>query len=158
MDIVSPLPTGVAGEPYEVALAHVGRSKSCAWSLSAGALPGGLSFDISGHLSGTPYTPGNARFTVQAKEIGVSNPQTATATFTMVIEPAALEVTTTSLPSAQVGVAYSETLEAYGGTPPYRWSASGLPAGLTCSGSGEITGTPTAAGTDSVVLTVTDSA
>jgi mannan endo-1,4-beta-mannosidase len=53
-----------------------------------------------------------------------------------------------SLPSARAGAAYSHTLQAAGGSSPYSWSiASGsLPAGLTLSSSGVISGTPSAAG------------
>src|SRR5580704_1570739 len=60
--------------------------------------------------------------------------------------PAALSISTSSLPTGQTGVAYSAVLAATGGTPPYMWSlASGtLPAGLTLNAStGAITGTPT---------------
>ena len=58
-----------------------------------------------------------------------------------------LEITTSSLPNGTVGQAYSATLNATGGTPPYTWSLTGspLPAGLSLSASsGAITGTPTA--------------
>lgn len=69
-----------------------------------------------------------------------------------------LTITTTSLPAATSGTAYSTTLAASGGVPPYTWSAAPLPAGLTITAStGVISGTPTTAGVTSVVLTVTDS-
>src|SRR5262249_12498648 len=61
-----------------------------------------------------------------------------------------LTITTTALPGGVVGAAYSATLAASGGTPPYTWAiASGaLPAGLTLApSSGVISGTPTASGT-----------
>ena len=69
-------------------------------------------------------------------------------------------VTTSSLPNGTVGVAYSQTLAATGGTTPYTWTiASGtLPAGLTLSSGGVISGTPTTAGgPTSVTFQVTDS-
>ncbi|WP_020387053.1 M4 family metallopeptidase [Kribbella catacumbae] len=51
------------------------------------------------------------------------------------------------------------TLSATGGTAPYTWSASGLPAGITIgSSTGTISGTPTAAGTYNVTATATASA
>ncbi|MGA8730703.1 MAG: Ig domain-containing protein, partial [Terracidiphilus sp.] len=59
-----------------------------------------------------------------------------------------LSITTTSLPSGQVGTAYSATLAATGGTSPYAWSLTSgtLPAGLTLNAAtGAISGTPTAA-------------
>jgi hypothetical protein len=82
---------------------------------------------------------------------------TASATLSLLIQPAPLEVTTTSLPPGQVGVPYSATLAASGGVPPYTWTASGLEAGLSLSGD-VISGTPTVAELDSVVVTVTDQA
>jgi len=50
------------------------------------------------------------------------------------------------------------TMTATGGTSPYTWSATGLPAGLALDpGTGEVSGTPTATGVSSVTVTVTDS-
>lgn len=72
---------------------------------------------------------------------------------------AAPGITTTSLPAGRVGTAYAAPLAATGGTGARTWSvASGsLPAGLGLSGS-QITGTPTAAGTATFSLKVTDAA
>jgi Putative Ig domain len=71
-----------------------------------------------------------------------------------------LAVTTVSLPGATVGEAYSQALAASGGTSPYTWSVQGgsLPSGLALSNSGTISGTPTAAGTYSFTVRVTDAA
>ena len=58
----------------------------------------------------------------------------------------ALTITTASLAEATRGTAYSQTLGASGGTPPYTWTilAGGLPAGLALDGdTGEISGAPT---------------
>jgi hypothetical protein len=50
------------------------------------------------------------------------------------------------------------TVQATGGTPPYTWSATSLPPGLTlASSTGTVTGTPTQPGTFQTVFTVTDS-
>ncbi|HET6169057.1 MAG TPA: Ig domain-containing protein, partial [Terracidiphilus sp.] len=75
--------------------------------------------------------------------------------------PPALVITTASLTDGQVGVAYTATLAASGGTAPYTWSvASGtLPAGIALNdATGAISGTPTAKA-DAALLTfaVTDS-
>src|SRR6202021_1937536 len=62
--------------------------------------------------------------------------------------PAALTISTSSLPAGQTGVAYNAVLAATGGTPPYMWTlASGtFPAGLMLNAAtGAITGTPTQA-------------
>src|SRR5262245_31272951 len=69
-----------------------------------------------------------------------------------------LTITTTALPAGTLGFAYSATLAATGGPPPYTWSiASGaLPAGLTLAAStGVISGTPTATGTSNFTVRVT---
>jgi hypothetical protein len=70
-----------------------------------------------------------------------------------------VSITNSSLPTATVGVAYSATLTATGATVPYAWTlASGtLPAGLTLSLAGGISGTPTTAGTSNFTVRVTDS-
>jgi Zn-dependent metalloprotease len=60
--------------------------------------------------------------------------------------------------SGTVGTAVSLQLSASGGTPPLHWTATGLPAGLSVSDSGLISGTPTTAGTSSVTVTARDSA
>src|SRR5271170_6222238 len=50
------------------------------------------------------------------------------------------------------------TLTASGGAgPPYTFSATGLPNGITISPSGTISGTPTVSGTFSYTVTITDS-
>jgi hypothetical protein len=73
--------------------------------------------------------------------------------------PCSLAIITYSLKAGQVGVFYSDTLEAECGVPPYRWSISNsLPSGLSLdSSTGEISGTPTSAGTDTFTVMVTDS-
>ncbi|MDQ3402381.1 MAG: S8 family serine peptidase [Actinomycetota bacterium] len=59
--------------------------------------------------------------------------------------------------SSTVGTAVNLTNRASGGTSPYGWSATGLPAGLSISAStGTITGTPTSAGTSTVTITARD--
>jgi carboxypeptidase T len=55
-----------------------------------------------------------------------------------------------------VGTPVTLNNSASGGAPPYTWSASGLPAGLTInSATGQVTGTPTTAGVSSASITAT---
>jgi hypothetical protein len=58
--------------------------------------------------------------------------------------------------TGQVGVAETLQVTASGGATPMTWTATGLPTGLTISTAGLISGTPSAAGTFSVVVRVTD--
>ncbi|SFQ97147.1 Serine protease, subtilisin family [Lentzea waywayandensis] len=73
-------------------------------------------------------------------------------------QPGDPSVTNPGTQTSTVGTAASLQLSASGGTAPYTWSVSGLPAGLSASASGAISGTPTTAGTSSVTATVTDAA
>lgn len=73
---------------------------------------------------------------------------------TMTLSPA-------SLPGATFGTPYSATLSQTGGAAPVTYSVTSgaLPAGLSLNpGTGEIAGTPSAAGNSSPLITVTDSA
>ena len=72
----------------------------------------------------------------------------------------ALSVTTSSLPTGTIGTTYSQTLAATGGTTPYTWSKKSgtLPAGLTLSTAGVISGKPTTAGTSTFTVQVKDKA
>jgi outer membrane protein OmpA-like peptidoglycan-associated protein len=79
---------------------------------------------------------------ITATQAGNSTYASATLTRTFYV----LEVTTTSLANGGTGVAYSQTVGAFGGaTGSYTWSVSpSLPAGLSLNTStGAITGTPT---------------
>ena len=82
--------------------------------------------------------------------------------FSPLITELSLRITTNSpLPSGTLGVPYSTLLAAAGGTPPYTWSiAEGtLPTGLQLNQTtGEISGTPTTAGTFGFTIQVADSA
>jgi mono/diheme cytochrome c family protein len=71
---------------------------------------------------------------------------------------AALTITTSTLPNGAIGTAYSQTLSASGGAPPYTWSYSGtLPPGTGMTSAGTITGTPSASGTFTITARVADS-
>src|SRR5690606_25966637 len=80
--IVSPLPSPLAittttledareGVPFSASLdATGGTADGYAWSVSAGALPLGLSLAANGTLSGTPQESGDFDFTVQVEDDG----------------------------------------------------------------------------------------
>jgi hypothetical protein len=151
------LPTGTAGTPYAQTLTGAGGTPPYTWSITIGTLPAPLTLDsTSGAISGIPAAAGTSNFTVQVKD---SLSVTATKAFTLTIAAGLSITTATPLPSAEIGVAYSQTLAASGGTPPYTWSviAGGLPAGVTQSASGVITGTPSATGLFTFTAEVTDS-
>jgi hypothetical protein len=69
-----------------------------------------------------------------------------------------LHITNNGLPGAEQGTGYSAAFNAIGGTAPYHWSisAGSIPSGLTLSSNGDFGGIPTATGTFSFVVAVTD--
>jgi Putative Ig domain len=105
---------------------------------------------------------GAATVTFQFNATDTANLTGNTATVTVTIVPVPhVAIATTSLPNADEGVPYSQTLAATGGTPPYTWSVTGLPTGLNVDpATGAIMGTP-GPGTGNadypLAVTVTDS-
>jgi hypothetical protein len=80
------------------------------------------------------------------------------ATLTLATSVTQISIMPTSLPAGIVDSAYSAQLEASGGTGPYTWTSSDLPQGLTINATtGQITGTPTAAGNFALSAQVLDS-
>lgn len=147
----------MAGQAYSARLSADGGGAPLTWSVSAGALPAGLSLASDGTLSGTPTTEGPSTFTVKAVD---RYGQEAQRELTLTVVPNAVEVVTATLPGARVGTAYAVTLDGRGGRAPYTWSVdagSSLPAGLTLDpASGEISGMPTTAGSRTFTIRVAD--
>jgi hypothetical protein len=156
------LPSGQVGSPYTTTLAASGGKGPYSWSLASGTSPSGLALDAAtGVLAGFPSAPVSA-MALNFKVTDSSAPaQTNTTTLPLTIAPPALGINNASLPDGQVGVPYSVTLTAVGGTPPYTWSlVSGTPPSpLTFTpATAVLAGRPTATA-QSVPLTfqVTDS-
>ena len=160
--VTTALASGTVNSPYSQTLRASGGSGAYTWQLTAGTLPAGLTLNAStGLISGTPTAAVNAT-PLTFKVTDSSSPvQTASASLNLTIAPLPLSITTTSLASGAVGVAYSQSLAATGGTQPYHWQLTfgTLPAGLSLNAStGLIGGTPTApASATPLTFQVTDS-
>ena len=126
------------------------------FSVVSGTLPAGLTLSSGGLLSGTPTTVGTPPILIAASDRNGCSGQVP-----LVIAAATCPVITLApptLPPGSVGVAYSQPITATGGTAPYTFSVvSGtLPAGLTLSSGGLLSGTPTTVGSPPVTILATD--
>ncbi|HEV3199439.1 MAG TPA: putative Ig domain-containing protein, partial [Bryobacteraceae bacterium] len=152
------LPSGTTNQPYAQTLAVTGGTAPYTWSAGVG-IPAGLSVDpATGAITGTPTTAGTFTFAVQVTD---ANRQVANQTFTLTINTTPLTITTVPpLFAGTVGTPYTQTFSAAGGVQPYTWSLiSGSVPGLTFTSSanqGMLSGTPTASGTFSLTVQVTD--
>jgi hypothetical protein len=145
---------GRVDEPFSASFAAVGGVPPYQFGILAGSLPPGLSLSPAGALTGTPTITGTFGFTVSATDTTNARGEKA---FTMVVQPARLQITNSSLGNGAVGVAYAAAVGATGGTPPYAFTASGLPDGVSIDATtGGISGTPTRPGSFSANVTVTD--
>jgi len=87
------------------------------------------------------------------EHIGIDNISITTGA---VVEPEPLDAGAANDISTTVDAQVSATLIASGGEEPYSWSATGLPAGVTLSAGGVLSGSPTTEGSYPVTATVTD--
>ncbi len=123
---------------------------------TASTLPAGLTLATNGTLSGTPTQNGTFPIVVTVTD---SNGCTGTgSTYNLVINCQTITVTNPGVTTGTVDAPFSQTFTQTGahGTATFS-TASTLPAGLTVSSAGVLSGTPTQPGSFPIVVTVTDS-
>jgi hypothetical protein len=153
------LPTGAVGVAYSQTITASGGTAPYTFAVILGTLPTGLTLAAGGVLSGTPTSPGSFTVTIRATD---ANGCFADIVYTIVITSAAgcpvIDFTPPTLPSGTVGVPYAQTFIGSGGTAPYIFSmtAGALPAGLTLTPAGVLSGTPTTAGPSTFTIRATD--
>ncbi|UDF32539.1 UNVERIFIED_ORG: IPT/TIG domain-containing protein (plasmid) [Roseateles sp. XES5] len=150
------------GVPYGASLTSTGGLAPVTFAVTAGSLPPGLVLDPGGVISGTPTGGGTYNFTVTATDSATtSGPYTAAKAYALTVDPATIVLSPAAgaLTGGTTGIAYSQTVSASGGTGSYTFdvSAGALPAGLTLSPGGILSGTPTASGTFNFTIRGTDS-
>ncbi|MEA0735870.1 putative Ig domain-containing protein [Xanthomonas campestris pv. campestris] len=154
------LPSATAGSAYSQNLSASGGTAPYTFTVTAGALPAGLTLSPAGVLSGTPTATGSFNFTATATDSGGS-PTSGNRAYTLTVAGATVTLPATTLPAGTAGQAYSGALNpATGGIPPYTYAvtAGALPAGITLNGSsGALTGTPGSVGSFAFSVAATDS-
>ena len=160
------LPTAPLNGSYSASVTATGGVPPLSWSITAGALPAGLKLSNSTtgtvQITGKATAAGSSTFTITVTDASAGDPP-ASQQLTIVVS--SLAITTTSpLPSGTVGTVYDSPglqFTASGGTGNDTWTVatgSTLPAGLSLSSAGLLSGTPTAGGTFTFGITATDSA
>ena len=160
--VLAPLSVGPLTAParqnnaFSALLSVTGGMPPYTWKMTGGALPCGLSLSATGLVSGLiTGAPGNYSFTVSVTDGRAS---TVSSSLSLLVTGPAIGAQ--SLPHAQAGVSYTQSLKATGGTPVYVWSISSgsLPAGLSLDrATGIVGGIPSAAGSYSFLAHVADS-
>jgi hypothetical protein len=162
VDVVEPappLPQGLQDAPYPGATftASGGTGGGYSFAVTDGALPAGLVLSDGGVLSGTPTQSGSFTFSVTA----TSGPVSGTETFALTVLAPVSIIAPASLPDGVKHATYpSQTFTASGGTGTYTWTvvSGALPAGITLSASGVLSGTPTTYGNFSFTVQATSGA
>jgi hypothetical protein len=160
------VPAGVVGQDYSHRFegdGGCGPALPYTFRVLSGALPPGLSLSSDGLLIGVPREAGSWSFWLELSDEDPPSapwclPRKSERLFTVDILPA-LSVTAASAPAATLGIPYSLALSGQGGSGSRTWSiASGqLPPGLALNAAtGEITGSPSAAGVYELRVRVSD--
>jgi outer membrane protein assembly factor BamB len=158
LSFASTLPTATRNLGYSQSLQIRGGKPPYELTVVSGAWPSGLDMSADGTISGTPTVTGTVTVTIRLTDAAK---QTLTQNVTLSVM-SAFSITSTSLPNARLTQAYTAAIDADLGTPPYTFAvtAGQLPLDLTLvtgSPSAAIAGMPTAAGTATFTVTVTDS-
>ncbi|WP_238006032.1 putative Ig domain-containing protein [Dactylosporangium sp. AC04546] len=152
--------TPAKGVPYSAKLTAGGGSGG--YTFSSTTLPTGLTLAGDGTISGTTTLTTRYLATIDVRD-GAGATNAMVLPVNVAVPGAAdLRITqpTTDAPdrTSAKGTALSgQKATASGGTPAYRWAAANLPTGISiAASSGALSGTPSAAGTWIVTITVTD--
>ncbi len=146
------LDSGMAGSSYSEAFTAAGGAGTYTFSLKYGELPDGLRLSPEGGLSGTPSRYDHYSFTIGVRD---SQGNTGERAYIMLIRPN-ITISPLTLPHATSGTFYSQQMQVSGARQPYDIAIDSgrLPAGMTLSRSGLLSGTARDPGEHSVLVVV----
>lgn len=158
---VSPdtLPDATVYVDFDETISATGGTTPHTFAVTSGALPAGLTLGADGELAGTPTADGTFDFTVTATDSSAgAGPYTGSQEYTLVVAPPTITVSPDSLPDGAIGSSYSQSITASGGEGPYTFAVTSgaLPAGLTLSPDGTLSGTPSTDGSFEFTVTASD--
>jgi len=149
--------TGTVNVAFSQTFTQVGGVGATTFSLASGTLPAGLTLNPStGVLSGTPTQKGTFPIVVRATDSnGCANNGP---TYNLTIGCQVITVTNPATNTGTVNVAFSQTFSAGNAIAPVTFSLNSgtLPAGLTLSAGGVLSGTPTQTGSFPITVKATD--
>jgi hypothetical protein len=156
------LPDATLNQPYSATVTATGGVPPLKWTLSSGTLPKGLALGSSTtdtvNITGKATVAGVSTVTVTVTD--ATGASSTSAPFQIVVSSLAF-TTTSPLPPATVGVAYSEQFAATGGTGQLTFSVapgSSLPTGFTLTTAGVLANlNPATQGSFTFGISVTDS-
>ncbi len=155
----TPPAAATVGKAYSYQFTASG-TPSPTFALVSGSIPAGLTLSSAGLLAGTPTIDGTFPFQVGASNSNGSD-TSGTLTITVAKAPAKPVFIASKPPTTTVaGASYSYTFSASGvPTPTYSLPTGSLPPGLALNQTtGELSGTPSAAGSYSFTIAATNSA
>jgi len=160
------IPNGNVGVAYSQQFTGSGGTSPYFFTTTNATLPAGITLR-AGLLAGTPTSATPQTFTIRVTDANSCfTSRVYTMRFADDVGPAptppagcpAIGLAPATLSNGSVGVAYSQQFEGTGGTAPYQYrtDAAALPAGLSLSIAGLLTGTPTSAATQTFTVRVND--
>jgi hypothetical protein len=156
---VSVLTGGTVGVPYSATVAVGGGIAPYTCQIVGGTMPAGLTLGSNCSITGTPTAPAIAALSIKATDSD-SPAQNTTSVVALTIAPTPISLLVSVLPTGIEGAAYSATITASGGVPPYACSLNSgtMPTGLVLGADCTVSGTPTMSGLSALNVKVTDSA
>ncbi len=147
----SELPAARIGAPYTASITAIYGVPPYRFELVSGTYPPGTLVFSNGAISGTPTVAGTYSMRIRVTD---QNGNQQTSDIRIRVESSGLSFLSSSLPTGEVGTPYTASIRT-SAPSTIQLQSGALPAGLTLSSAGELTGTPLLQGAYSFTLRAT---